>query len=162
MNKIHIIAMRYIFKTLSNLTCAVTAFIAFQGCSHTKNLHPTEQANFTTELVQKEIYIGMKEANVASRLGCPHTVTRDKEGRATWVYDKFATKASYSNSRSIAGVGVATIPSGIAKLNLVIEGEGRYSKGLDASAQCQRNLTVVLKFDRRHRLENFSYHSSDS
>lgn len=162
MNKIHIITMRYIFKTLSNLTCAATAIVAFQGCLHTKNLHSTEQANFTTELVQKEVYVGMKEADVASRLGCPHTVTRDKEGRTTWVYDKFATKASYSNSRSIAGVGAVAIPSGFAKLTLGIEGEGRYSKDSDASAQCQKPLTVVLKFDRRHRLENFSYHNSAS
>ena len=40
------------------------------------------------------------EDQVATALGSPNIVTRDAEGRETWIYDKIATEASYSNSNA--------------------------------------------------------------
>ncbi len=41
----------------------------------------------TVGIVQKEIRIGMSQADVAAALGSPNIVTRDSEGKETWIYE---------------------------------------------------------------------------
>ena len=100
----------------------------------------------TLGTAQREIKPGMSQADVAAALGSPNIVTKDSEGRETWIYDKIATEASYS--QSIAGTG----------LILALFGSGQRSSG--AASSTQRTLTVVLKFDGQSKVESMQYHAS--
>jgi outer membrane protein assembly factor BamE (lipoprotein component of BamABCDE complex) len=97
----------------------------------------------TLGIVQKEIRTGLTQAEVVERLGSPNIVTRDAAGKETWVYDKVATEASYSNSSAYG--------------TILILGGGRAA---GAASSTQRTLTVVIKFDEAQRVESFSYHAS--
>ena len=113
----------------------------------------------TMGLVQKEIRVGMPSPDVVEALGSPNMVRRDSAGKETWVYDKIATEASYSNSSSNVGGGVAGagVPGDVLLLGTISGSHGR-NKG--ASATTQRTLTVIIRFDLEDKVESFSYHSS--
>jgi outer membrane protein assembly factor BamE (lipoprotein component of BamABCDE complex) len=97
----------------------------------------------TVGVVQKEIRAGLTQAEVAEALGSPNIVTRDANGLETWVYDKIASEASYSNS-SVYGT-------------ILLLGGGSAS---GAAGSSQKTLTVLIKFDAEQRVQTFSYHAS--
>jgi len=101
------------------------------------------EREMTLGVVQKEIRSGLSQADVAEALGSPNIVTRDSGGRETWVYDKTATEASYSNS--------------VAYGTVLVVGMGR-SAGTTSTTQ--RTLTLVIKFGDGGKVDSFSYHAS--
>ena len=92
--------------------------------------------------VQKNICEGMSQADVACALGSPNIVTRDKEGKETWIYDKIATEVRKSGSSGLI-LFCQTGADYVARSNI-----------------SQRTLTVVIKFGCDSFVENVSYHSS--
>ena len=129
------------------------------GCTHQQSLHSAKEREMTVGIVQKEIHIGMSQADVATALGSPNIVTKDGENKETWIYDKIATEASYSSDRG--GVGGAVGAGGIADSTLILGGlGGSYSKSAGASSQTQKTLTVIIKFGQTGTVESFSYHAS--
>ncbi len=139
------------------------AFLLISGCmtaaQHQQSLHTTKEREMTVGIVQKEIRVGMSQADVATALGSPNIVTRDSEGKETWVYDKIATEASYSrDSGGIGGgVGAGGIPGTTLILGLL---GGSYSREAGAASTTQKTLTVIIKFDKDNKVESFSYHAS--
>ena len=97
----------------------------------------------TLGVVQKEIRAGLTQDQVIAGLGSPNIVTRDSTGRETWVYDKVASEASYSNSQAYGTVLLLGAATATGSAN-----------------QSQRTLTVVIKFGADQRVETFSYHAS--
>ncbi|MDN5872972.1 MAG: hypothetical protein L0H29_01145 [Sinobacteraceae bacterium] len=97
----------------------------------------------TVGTVQKEIHVGMSGGEVAGVLGAPNVVTTDAQGREVWIYDKISTQSAYSTPR--AGVF------------LLIFNAGKASGG---SSTTQKTLTVVVKFDKNHKVRDFAYHAS--
>lgn len=131
-------------KTLFGL--ALMTILTITGCTtvdHRSNLHSVKEQEMTVGKVQKEIRVGMSGAQVAEALGSPNIVTKDEGGDETWVYDKIATEASYSENSS--------------GLFLVLYGSASRS---GAAATTQRTLTVVIKFDANSKVKSFSYHAS--
>jgi hypothetical protein len=148
---------------LSRSLTVILALLPLQGCmsaaQHQQSLGSSADREFTLGLVQAKIVRGMPQSDVAEALGSPNIVSRDREEDETWIYDKIATEASYSNdaggTTGVAGAG------GYAGSALLLGGLlGNYSKNAGASATSQRTLTVVIKFDDRKRVKDFSYHSS--
>jgi outer membrane protein assembly factor BamE (lipoprotein component of BamABCDE complex) len=142
-------------------TIFICLFLA--GCmtaaQHSQELHSSADREFTLGQVQRYISRGMSQASVAEALGSPNIVTSDDQNDETWVYDKIATEASYSNDQgnAVGGVGAG----GPAGSVLILGGLfGGYSKQAGASATTQKTLTVVIKFDRNKRVKDFSYHST--
>ncbi|MFC2130624.1 outer membrane protein assembly factor BamE [Bacteroidota bacterium] len=125
----------------------VLSFVTLTACmtvqDHRSNLHSTQDEELTVGKVQKEIRKGMSGAEVAEVLGSPNIVTKDEGEDETWVYDKIATEASYSESQSA--------------MFLILGGTARQS---GAAAVTQKTLTVVIKFDAKSKVKSFSYHSS--
>ena len=117
------------------------------AAEHQRSLGSTQEREMTLGVVQKEIHVGMSQADVAIALGSPSIVTKDSESKETWIYDKMATEASYSKS---SGGGYAT---------LILLGIGG-SREAGAVSSTQRTLTVVIKFDKNSNVESFTYHSS--
>jgi outer membrane protein assembly factor BamE (lipoprotein component of BamABCDE complex) len=129
------------------------------AAQHQQNMYSNQEREMTLGIVQREIRVGMSQADVATALGSPNIVTRDSASRETWVYDKIATEASYSSSSS--SIGGATGAGGLAG-NALILGvlTGGYSQSAGAYSSTQKTLTVVIKFDGSGNVESFSYHSS--
>ena len=127
---------------------AICFAVAFAGCTttaaqHQQQLGSAAAREMTLGIVQKEIRAGLMQDQVVSALGSPNIVTRDAAGRETWVYDKVATEASYSQSGAYGTV--------------LLLGSGNAA---GAASQSQRTLTVVIKFGANQQVETFSYHST--
>lgn len=102
----------------------------------------------------------MSPADVAAALGSPNIVTRDSGGTETWIYDKIATEASYSqDSGGISGAAAAGGLPGSRALVLGGVSTG-YGRSAGAASSSQRTLTVIIKFDEFGVVKDFSYHSS--
>ena len=96
-------------------------------------------------------YVGMSTADVAEVLGAPNIVSTDAERREVWIYDRFSTESVYSTSSGgVAGLVFGGSGGGI--------GAGSASSG--AARQMQKTLTVIVKFDNDHRVDDFSYRTS--
>ena len=133
-------------KTIKSLAIIAIISIVASGCisvDHRSNLHSVKEQELTVGKVQKEIKVGMSGAQVAEALGSPNIVTKDEGGDETWVFDKIATEASYSENSS--------------GLFLILYASGGRS---GAAAVTQRTLTVVIKFDTNSKVKSFSYHAS--
>jgi outer membrane protein assembly factor BamE (lipoprotein component of BamABCDE complex) len=137
----------------------VAASFLLTACAHESNLHSVKEREMTLGVVQKEIRTGMSQASVAETLGSPNIVTRDEDGLETWVYDKIATEASYSQSKGdVAGaVGAGAM---ISKTMILGGVGGSYGGGSGASSSTQKTLTVVIKFNKNSEVSTFSYHMS--
>jgi len=138
-------------------------FVLLSGCmtaaQHHESLPSIRDRELTVGVVQKEIRTGMSQADVATALGSPNIVTRDNEGKETWIYDKIATEASYSRDSGGMGGGVGS--SGVAGTTLILGWlTGSYSKEAGASSTTQRTLTVIIRFDKDGKVESFAYHAS--
>jgi outer membrane protein assembly factor BamE (lipoprotein component of BamABCDE complex) len=101
------------------------------------------ERQMTLGVVQKEIRAGLTQDEVVAALGSPNIVTRDAQGRETWIYDKIASEASYSTKGAYGTVLLvgASTASGV-------------------SSQSERTLTVTIKYGPDQRVDTFSYHSS--
>lgn len=125
----------------------LTTAVLLAGCQsaarHQSNLSSSNERNLTVGIIQKEIHVGMSQADVVQSLGSPNIVTKDKNDKETWVYDKIASEISYSND------------SGRTWLIL-----GTYSKNAGASSSTQKTLTVIVKFNPDRTVDSVSYHSS--
>lgn len=126
---------------------AVVAVSVATGCrtvqDNQRDLSSTRERELTAGVVRKEIKKGMSGAQVAELLGSPNITTMDENNRETWVYDKIATEASYSESQS----GMFLILGG-------------FSNRSGAASTTQRTLTVVIKFNADSKVESFTYHQS--
>ena len=126
---------------------SISALGVMTGCKsaadNQRELMSNREREITAGIVKKEIRKGMSGAEVAEALGSPNITTKDKDGRETWVYDKIAQEASYSESQN--------------SLFLII---GGVSNQTGAASTTQRTLTVVIKFDADDKVTEYSYHQS--
>jgi outer membrane protein assembly factor BamE (lipoprotein component of BamABCDE complex) len=145
-------------KNMKKVMMPFILILFFIGCFpayHQEKLASSEEREMTVGIVQKEIRVGMSQTEVAEALGSPNIVTRDENGKESWVYDKIASEASYSKSNVSGAAGGAGTTGNTLLLGLII---GGYQSG--ASSTTQKTLTVVIKFGEDHLVESFSYHSS--
>lgn len=141
----------------------IAMLLALSGCVSAQQ-HRADVANQDTDrisagTVQREIRVGMSGADVVSALGSPNMVTTDDKRRETWVYDKISTERVYSaSSGSIGGGGGgAATGSGGAILGLIL---GSVQGNAGASSTTQRTLTIIIKFDEKGLVRDFSYRQS--
>jgi outer membrane protein assembly factor BamE (lipoprotein component of BamABCDE complex) len=142
-------------KRLIIVFLLVSFFFGCTSAHHQQKLQSTKEREFTVGLVQKEIIVGMSQTEVAEALGSPNILTRDKDGKESWIYDKIASEASYSKSSVGAAGGAGGITGNTLILGIIT---GGYESG--ASSTTQKTLTVVIKFNDDKLVESFSYHSS--
>ncbi|NIS76767.1 MAG: hypothetical protein GTO00_03905 [Deltaproteobacteria bacterium] len=141
------------------LTALLGTGMVSAGCMsaarHGESLPGAKEREMTVGIVQREIHVGMSQPDVAEALGSPNIVTRDSDGRETWIFDKVASTAAYSKS---AGYGTVLL---IGIFGDVAAGAAPgYSREAGAAETTQKTLTVVIKFDERSLVESFSYHAS--
>jgi hypothetical protein len=146
---------------------------ALAGCmtaaQHAQQLSSANDRALTLGLVQKNVKVGVSQADVATALGSPNIVTGDNQQRETWIYDKIASEASFSqDSGSVAAQlsGNEPVFNGYSSTPLPDHGpisghiNGAYSKSAAAASMTQRTLTVVIKFTADHTVESVCYNST--
>ena len=119
----------------------------------------SREQEMTLGRAQKEIRVGMSQADVAAALGSPNIVSKDSEGNESWIYDKIATQVSYAEDTGGISAGAAGITA-VSSWLLGLSGQAQYSKSTGTQTQTQKTLTVVIKFDENGLVNNLSYHSS--
>src|SRR5262249_58893650 len=93
-----------IVRRFSVCVFAALALGCMTAAQHQQSLGSTAEREMTLGIVQKEIHAGLTQDEVIAALGSPNIVTRDAIGQETWVYDKVATEASYSQSAAYGTV----------------------------------------------------------
>jgi hypothetical protein len=150
--------MAYLESNMKYLIPIMLAGVLTAGCSatqHRADVQDDSADRMTVGIVQKEIYIGMSGAEVASVIGSPNIVSTDSDRNEVWVYDKIATDVAYSNSDG-GVLGLIFGPIGSAGAAAI--GGGSRSSG--ARSTSQRTLTVVINFGPDDRVSDFAYHTS--
>lgn len=141
---------------------ALCAFL-LTGCmtagQHRDAVRDNSGDRITAGKVQREIKVGMTNAQVVETLGSPNLVSTDEQRREVWVYDKISTESVVSTSTG----GVGALLLGGAGSNGLMGGglgSGSYSEGAGASSTTQRTLTVIIKFDVQGKVRDFAYRQS--
>jgi len=142
MNK-KIIVFMCIALAVGNCAFAKQNTKPLKGRAAKQAVSPVQEQEMTLGVVQKEIKIGSSMDEVATALGSPNIVTKDADGKDTWIYDKMSRVTSYNES----GLAVGIILAGYGK------SKGNYET-------TQKTLTVVIKFDKNSQVESFTYHMS--
>src|SRR5262249_47853894 len=145
------------------LVLAAVAATCLSGCmsaaDHRAAVQDNSADSLTVGKVQREIRVGMTNAEVAEVLGSPNIVTTDELRREVWVYDKIATEQAYSTSSG--GVSALVLVGALVDGTLLGGlGGGNYSQSAGASSTTQKTLTIIIKFDEAHKVRDFAYHSS--
>lgn len=148
-----------LFKIAMIMACMVATTGCMAVSQHKAAVRDDTGDRLTVGKVQREIRIGMTNAEVVEVLGSPNMVTTDSKRRETWVYDKIATEHAYSTS---SGGVSALILGGAGSNGLVGGGLGGadYSSGTGASSTSQRTLTIIIKYDENGRVRDFAYRQS--
>lgn len=105
-------------------------------------VYDSGEKNLTLGLVQREIRVGLTQAEVAVAIGSPNIVSKDQADRETWIYDRIATEVRRSSS------------SGLCLF---------LARGCDdvhRTDTTQKTLTVVIKFDCDGLVADVKYHAS--
>lgn len=137
---------------------AFIAVFAVAGCMNAedhKNAVRDNSDKLTVGKVQRQISVGMPGSSVVQVLGSPNIVTTDEQRREVWVYDKISTDTAYSTSSG--GVMSLILGGGSDAGGLL---GGSYNTNSGARSQTQKTLTVIIKFDEKHLVRDFSYNSS--
>ena len=87
----------------------------------------------------QQLKIGMSSADVVSMLGSPNIITTDSNRNEVWVYDKIG-------SDSVRNEG---------GMFLILGGFNSSS-----SSKSSRTLTIIVKFDKDHKIKDVSYHTT--
>ena len=144
------------------LVLAFAAAAILAGCKtlrqHSAAIDGAQAGNLTVGKVQRKIRVGMPGAEVAAVLGSPNVVTTDEARREVWVYDKISTTSAYSTSSG--GVSALILCGSGGNPFILGGGSANYAASSGANATTQRTLTVIVKFDERGLVRDFSYHSS--
>ena len=124
-------------KIYQGLVCLAAAMLGLTACSN--NQHMVND-RVSVAQVQKNIYLGMPSSQVVEILGAPNIISTDEERREVWVYDKVSSDIKQTS------VG------GVWHVILGVE-QHKYSSN-------QRTLTIIIKFDKRGLVRDFSYRNS--
>lgn len=119
-------------------------FVVIQGCTAKQdNLAEEHDSKMSIAAVQREIRVGMPNAEVVEILGSPNMVTTDAQRREVWVYDKVSTLKASSSTQG--------------GLWLILASAGGESS---TSSTSQKTLTIIIKFDKDNLVRDYSYRQS--
>lgn len=152
----------HVFKTALIVFAGALLTSGCQSASeHARDVNAARDAGdrVTVGKVQREIRVGMTNAQVVEVLGSPNMVTTDERRRENWVYDKISTQTVYSaSSGGVNTLFLGGVIGGNAGVGAL--GGAGYSSGAGAASTSQRTLTIIIKFDEQHRVRDFAYRSS--
>lgn len=146
-------------KVATIALCALCLTGCMTAGQHRDAVRDNSGDRITAGKVQREIKVGMTNAEVVEILGSPNLVSTDDKRREVWVYDKISTESAYSTSSG----GVSALILGGAGSGGLMGGGlggGSYKEGAGASSTTQRTLTVIIKYDEQGKVRDFAYRQS--
>lgn len=141
------------------LTLTLGLFGCMSAAQHRADVRNDSGDRLTVGKVQREIRVGMTNAQVVEVLGSPNVVTTDDQRREVWVYDKISTETAYSTSSG----GVSALILGGALIGDGVGGGlggGSASRSAGAASTSQRTLTIIIKYDAAGKVRDFAYRQS--
>jgi outer membrane protein assembly factor BamE (lipoprotein component of BamABCDE complex) len=136
-----------IIRTPGSAAALLTSFTllacATPGAYVDGSLGANNPNGLTVASAQRQIKIGMANADVVSALGSPNIITTDAESREVWVYDRTSTISVNSSSSGYWTLGIM----------------GAGASG-SASSSTQKTLTIIVKFDKAGKVRDLAYHAS--
>lgn len=111
--------------------------ILINGCA---SVQPVQKGNLTPGMAKTKIIKGQTTQNeVLEVFGAPNIVTKNKSGNEVWTYDK---------------ASVETGTSDVYGTILIAGGTG------SRSSTSARTFTLMIEFDEKNVVKDFSYRSS--
>jgi len=111
--------------------------LVFFGCA---TVQVTQKSNLTPGMVKTRIVKGStSQSEILSIFGAPNIITKNKSGNEVWTYDKVSIDSSSSGAHG----------------TLIIAGIGRTS-----GSASTRTFTLMIEFDEKEIVEDYSYRSS--
>ena len=99
---------------------------------------PSDSNDLTLGTVQSKIYKGQSQSAVIDILGSPNIVTKDTQGREVWTYDRIS-----SDKKSESGGFFFFL----------------FGKSNASSSSSSKSLTVIITFDDKKNVLDFTYQS---
>ena len=113
------------------------AAFLLSGCA---SVQPVEKGNLTPGMAKTKIIKGQTTQNeVLEVFGAPNIVTKNKSGNEVWTYDK---------------ASIETGTSDVYGTILIAGGSG------SRSSTSARTFTLMIEFDEKNVVKDFSYRSS--
>ena len=151
--------MRIVRMTLFMALIAMLFVSCMSATQHRQEVSNTEADRISVGKVQREIRVGMSNAEVVEVLGSPNMVTTDEKRREVWVYDKIATDHAYSTSSG--GISALILGGSAGGSGAVGGGIGSgLSQNSGAASTSQRTLTIIIKYDEQNKVRDFAYRQS--
>ena len=151
--------MRTVRVTLFMALIAMFFVSCISATQHRQDVSNPEADRISVGKVQREIRVGMSNAEVVEVLGSPNMVTTDEKRREVWVYDKIATDHAYSTSSG--GISALILGGNAGGTGAVGGGIGTgLSQSSGAASTSQRTLTIIIKFDEQNKVRDFAYRQS--
>lgn len=110
-----------------------------------------QAGDLTLGVIQRSIKAGMSTTEVVESVGAPNLVTRGRNGRESWVYDRFATETSQEGFH-VGGGGIGAGGSVAGALGV--------NGGRSKTTTSQRTLLLLVTFGPDGMVETFTYRSS--
>lgn len=108
-------------------------------------------ADLSLGVIQRSLKAGMTTSEVFETAGSPNLVTRDREGRETWVYDRFSTDSAEKGFSA----GGGTLGAGGSVLGVL-----GLSGGASKKSTSQTTLMVSVRFTPDGKVDTFTYRAS--
>lgn len=151
--------MRTVRVTLFMALIAMFFVSCMSATQHRQDVSNPEADRISVGKVQREIRVGMSNAEVVEVLGSPNMVTTDEKRREVWVYDKIATDHAYSTSSG--GISALILGGNAGGTGAAGGGIGAgLSQNSGAASTSQRTLTIIIKFDEQNKVRDFAYRQS--
>lgn len=166
-----------LLKSKIIILSSICALFLFSGCENNLQEPAIPNNKLTVGNVQQNISKGMFSTNVIKALGSPNIITKDKDGKTTWVYDRINTYHSKTNGGInfvrmnandfvISGgvlAGTAALLKTTGQSNFLISAAALGLFTLFNTQQDyeyrteQKTITIIIDFDEHEKLQNFSY-----
>jgi len=151
--------MRIVHAAFLAVLIVVFCVSCMSATQHRQDVSNPDADRISVGKVQREVRVGMSNAEVVEVLGSPNMVTTDEKRREVWVYDKIATDHAYSTSSG--GISALILGGNAGGSGAVGGGIGSgFSRGSGAASTSQRTLTVIIKFDEQNKVRDFAYRQS--
>lgn len=111
--------------------------LLISGCA---NVQPVQKGNLTPGMAKTKIIKGQTSQNeILEVFGAPNIITKNKSGNEVWTYDKASVET-----------GISDVYGTI----LIAGGTG------SRSSTSARTFTLMIEFDDKNIVKDFSYRSS--
>ena len=113
----------------------IFALLIFVGCS---NPPQNDSNRITLGKVQGVVEKGANQTDIMKALGAPKIISKDRQGRETWTYDRISQNSDAQSSG----------------FYFLIFGSSRSS-----SSKSSKSLTAIITFDDNKSVVDFAYQS---